>query len=123
MCVSHEQTCVLHSPNFCLLAALVRVVFCAPGGWGGEHCGGDTPGCYTKPHKIIQSPNRLYKAPEDYTKPQKTTQSQERLYKPEKTIQRPEVSDKDLQYSTRVATNINLAHNIQYIMLTTTYMN
>ena len=40
------------------------------GPWGGGiDWGGDTSEDYTKPHKTIQSPDRLYKAPTDYTKP------------------------------------------------------
>ena len=42
-----------------------------PEGEGGE--GGDRLGS-GHPQKIIQSPNRLYKAPTDYTMPQQTIQ-------------------------------------------------
>ena len=49
--------------------------------------GGDRLG-WGHPQKIIQSPDRLYKAPTDYTKNRKTIQS------PEKTIQRHKILDR-----------------------------
>ena len=52
-----------------------------------------------KPQKTSQSLDRQYKAPTDNTKPQQTIRIR----------QNPKILDKDLKYSTRVATNIILA--------------
>ena len=60
------------------------------------------------PQKTTQSPDRPYNAPTDYTKPQKH-------YTKTKNIrQNPKILDMNLNYSTRVATNINLTYNIPY---------
>ena len=67
------------------------------------------PEDYTKPQNNIQSPDRLYKDPTDYTKPTKNIQS------PKKAIQGFGMLDKDLRYSTRVATHLDLTpFNKQY---------
>ena len=75
----------------------------------------DTPRYYTKPQKTIQSPDRLHKAPTNYTKPRqtsqspkKTTQSHQKYTKPIKQLYKdPNILDKSLTYSTRLANNIN----------------
>ena len=50
-------------------------------GGDGEDWGGDTLGYYTKSRETIQSPDRLHKAPTDNTRPRKIIQSTNRLYK------------------------------------------
>ena len=90
-------------------------------------------------------PKRLYKAPTDFIKPQQTIQdikrlhkdnkrlykAPERLYKaPRQTMRRHKkidetfnILDKDIKYSTRVATKMNLTYNIGYLMFNRTYTN
>ena len=46
---------------------------------GGMNWGGDTFRYFTKPRQTIQSPERLYKAPEKYTKPRVTIQRPQNL--------------------------------------------
>ena len=66
-----------------------------PGGEGGaarRGARGRPPrGPGGEPHKTLQSPNRLYKAPTDNTKPQQTIQIP-------KIKQRPNISNKTLQH-------------------------
>ena len=47
----------------------------------GAKRGALAPKHYTKPRQIIQSPDRLYKAPTDYTEPQNSIQRHEILDK------------------------------------------
>ena len=69
------------------------------------------------PRKIIQSPDRLYKAPTDYTKaPKDYTKTRNTIHLIRILDTTLEVLDKDLKYLTRVATNIELASNMKYLI-------
>ena len=70
---------------------------------------------YTKPRKIRQSPDRLYKAPTDYTKPQKDCTKTQIIR------QRLEIFNTNLEYLTRVATNVT--YEISSIIIKKAYIN
>ena len=71
-------------------------------GWGHIRILYKAPEDYTKPQLTIQSPDRLYKAPTDNTKAQQDYARTPRIR------QRLKISNKDLKYQTRVATDIKL---------------
>ena len=69
------------------------------------------------------SPNSLYKAPTDYTKTRQTIQSPDRLYKAPNWLYRDlEILDKDIKELKNIATNIKLTHTIKDSTLKTTYI-